>query len=1670
MHMAVWVVGALLLGNATVTPGVLPARGRHEAEITLDRAGMVRLSVSGGGGTSCEVVDHLRGPFASAGRVGVRNCALDLLLDSGTYAIRLRSPRKGKGQLRVSAQPFAELNAAPQRLEPGEATEGTLPLGRQISYWIHLDKRGPVAVRVSGQTAGALHLWHSGEWLEDDLLRDSQVEPRAGQPIHEWWLEGTLEAGDYLLTAYGTAPAVWTEGAGSERLSVASGFLPAPASGATSLVLPFTGLAALELPAPGAAVTVDRRSTAQEAVEAALHAIDADGTTHLTDDEATCSIGAKALVPECALVTSRQGRRVLFVRGAPGAQVELRWSSYTDDDLLRDGQYSSVRDHIRIHPASSGDYAVGAHDVPPDSDAAPLSCLLLEEHTGPGPASAEVVASDFIPVSNTNPFRRSFNYEGSATIWFELTQPGLYHLETSGDRHDTCTLSRFDGPDRKQEAQGDKESCKLSQLLMPGRYELDLTGGAAGIEHLAIAPPLVGSGADTATKTACAIDSVHLEAGADYRLIFSRGGHATARGLTLRPASAPAEVARLEAPPVPRATAAFSPALQPPPELPSAREIHADFDREESRSWVFTVGDAGLYDVATTGLLATHCTIRTPVFPHLYEDTSGGRGRNCLIASYLRPGRYLLTVATVGRSRGRAGIEGTRRPMRVGPEVDAGKEAFFRTAAGELIAENLRVRRRARYHLTTTGQGVELGCRLEDDRGWPLVKLPMGCDESLALDPGRYGWIQLPLTVESLRHTKLERIRAPRVLKGKKTHPISLDRSYTVSLGPTGHDSFTFTLPADLDVQVTLTNGMQGRIYRVSTAGEEPVDLVPPQMTATPPPADENAEGGEGESPPEATEGGEGDEGEEEQAAPSPEASAPSEPPAAHVAHLAAGSYRLATEHSQGDVGITYELALGSDTLVPGVSKTLAVPSRATLRVPHDGTLRLSTAGETDVRCRLFDGTGKLVAESSSNGDDWNCALAEPFAAGDYTLVLESETQVPGSTLVTLASPSLRDVGPLQDGATLAPGADVLSATLALPESDAVAAVDLTSDSPFSCLVQGPSGSPLRQAGVRDCAAFVHAPGESWQVRVWTLGRPAQIHVGLALQPIASGRTPTPTRAALASIEQAGRYRTLDGAFCLPAGAHGLLRPCGPEVSLEAGPTLFAVGRGAPGEELPLEKIVAALDQPLEERIPLAARPFLERQRSSHRALHLLSIDVPYGEAAAPVCSVTGDDTGGVRELRPFGCDAASGAGRESLARWSAPTEVSVTGKVVRRALREPEAGPALEPGARELAWTGDAARFAFPGSSAEVELTLPAGSWAVQLDGDGRAVDLCAPRSEISDCVLGGKGGEVWIEAPGGHAQALVTLTGEPPAAVALAGLYETVAPAPGETLLTVAGAPVDRKLEVRGATGCLTALADGRRLRGCEATVPAGSAATVQLRHGAGPLRVLLYAAGARAATLLGPGPTGEAEAWSPGVAAPLSGLQARRSFRVPGDTAVHLRSEAGVCALLQDGRPLEVDGTAGCALDRVLPAGRYELLVRAFGTPPPLPLAGSAVWTGEPLQQLGDGVGPPSSLAPGQARLFGFPLASDGQVGGGLRAPADTLDCEVRDASGRTVGTGCQEFLALKAGNYRLRVRAPAGSAPTRFSPVLLGLSGSRMGVPQSYLDDFFARVGLPSREVP
>ena len=98
----------LVVNAANLSTSSVTGTGRQEVLLTLDGPAAIHLSARSEAGTSCTVIDRVRGPFATSGNVGAANCEVDLLLDAGQYKVRLESPRRGKGPVTLVATPFQE--------------------------------------------------------------------------------------------------------------------------------------------------------------------------------------------------------------------------------------------------------------------------------------------------------------------------------------------------------------------------------------------------------------------------------------------------------------------------------------------------------------------------------------------------------------------------------------------------------------------------------------------------------------------------------------------------------------------------------------------------------------------------------------------------------------------------------------------------------------------------------------------------------------------------------------------------------------------------------------------------------------------------------------------------------------------------------------------------------------------------------------------------------------------------------------------------------------------------------------------------------------------------------------------------------------------------------------------------------------------------------------------------------------------------------------------------------------------------------------------------------------------------------------------------------------------------------------------------------------------------
>ena len=526
-----------ILAAAALTPLTVPATDRQDVLLTLDAPTALHFSSRSASGTSCELVDRVRGPFARAGTAGGANCELDLLLDAGEYKVRLESPRRGNGNVALAATPFTEINEKPLRLTNGVGFVTTLKPRQQASYWLKVEARDANRIiRIAGRHAGDVRLWRNGEWLEPIAIAHSEYSPVPGEPMHEWWLDNALEAGDYKLVVYGRDSTTVVGSSVDESLTVEYGIRDAPPERNVSFTLPVSGVYALKVPTAAwrTAAVLSLDSAPQSPVELQLY----DGSVHAP--QAACRIEKNALIPECSASVGGTAQRVIMVRGHPGTRGHLEWAEYRTDanGYASGGYYGPTASTLTFSGRGSAAPAlVGVVDVPNDTDAAPLGCQL--ERVNARGEVQETVARSAVRIGEGEMFDREFNYDmQGAVIWFELgggsvlERVGLtsrrYRIITAGGRKNACEIYRVGEKGKLTRLTQSKATGAGCDELLPldaGFYQIQLTGGLTGVEKLTIKEEGAANVRNVMSRGSCLLPNVPVS-GERYRLILNRLGAA----------------------------------------------------------------------------------------------------------------------------------------------------------------------------------------------------------------------------------------------------------------------------------------------------------------------------------------------------------------------------------------------------------------------------------------------------------------------------------------------------------------------------------------------------------------------------------------------------------------------------------------------------------------------------------------------------------------------------------------------------------------------------------------------------------------------------------------------------------------------------------------------------------------------------------------------------------------------------------------------------------------------------------------------------------------------------------------------------------------------------------------------------------------------------------------
>lgn len=1652
----------------------------------------------------------------------------------------------------------------PPELVELKPVAATLDDFQQVSYWLRIEERRQVAIEIAGRNLSDVRLWEDGTWLVDVTPEREVIEPKNGQPLLDCRLATELEPGLYLLSTYGGPGQPWAEGSDAHPLYVRYGiprlgeagrrrFVVSPFGVDRYLVPGEATFYRLELPeARPAQLTVGDFNEAEPfSPEGSRGSIDKDSLPPAADvvvgkrdkGDRTVTVRADAGQPY-VLTEFERSREYIFKRSGDywvstvhsghaadsvdATAIVARWTdngqdrkAFLDSVVELDSKHGWARrcnllDELTVFlkVGKAGKYEVLSRGTEARFRIEPFFTERPRKYQAP-PFKGSGVTYDL----DEGFYVLTVEPETKGILDIVVRPLGLLDvaLEMIGKQ---ATI-----PETPLRAAARFPDVKLDSLESYVLYLNEQPGVSAGVvlrelpldltEPLPVAQrpgedveaPFRTEDESTVTAEAedgslleLAVDggerakTVKVEPGDHTVRVFNTGKETVIYSLAAQPVRLAAST---PLPPLPEDALAELPEFT---ELTAGEPQFLDLANDEIETFRVSVGEAALYRLETTGLLATSGNLRSRTELSLAREDSNGIGRNFLIQQYLREGEYQLSVSAAGRSAGHLGVVLRKAPITDGGTLADGVPARVTLPADAGIAYRFSVPSKGEYHLATLGLGHTFRCRLEDADGWPLLPPGGDADITRVFDPGEYRLVLLPEPVVTRRLTLLARAAEPLHFEGHGPHQLPLAHEVEHVWLETGAgeerppDVWEVTLPAAVTARVELSGEMQGTLERTD-AGDKPVRVeIPPGR------------------------GWRGD--------------------------LGAGHYRLAAVCSRRNNQVGYRVGVWPEQLVAGLSRDVKAPASVPVSVGRDGLVELSSFGGADVKAELVAPGGHALAANDDRPDDWNFHIATPLTPGRFTLRVSPVGSASATCTVTMRAPE-----EVAEKALAAPGSrEVLTGEvihvvpLGLPPGSRLLAVSVRSTESVGCSIESGEGADrtalVTRVG-RDvrielplAAPDAPAPDRPLRLRLWSVdhrGLPATVTVAGAVPPtkresaLAAGvdltaipGTEPATAVVAVRLERPGVFRLEGGSGLRVSGAPGMpaVEVAGEPVAATSG-WLWLVGdveagghppraraarasAGADGIALRIGPegpvacdLTAGKGGPVLVRVTsMAGQPAV---RVVDRAAASDSVEPAWADRF--VALVRGLFTG-----RPSALGAQRGtspAGPAAMAVGGhAAVAVSLSAQQPSAAIWQATGGgEPLEvrlesigfdpPKPESAAWgildgtlNGRGAR----------ELDLPAGRKHVRLALGRDTVAVLADGTTPTSTHWGGGG--AFVEELEAESQRLVlfhTGSGSDPFSIAI------VPPAPGAEALVLSAdhaletgevaagtlrvdvpplsTSKDRPftLHVRGGSGNATLLtADGRVLHGTD-IVPGAGGGTLLVPHGTG--RLLCWADR--------PGGLGEA-LWGLATSVVASPVELPASLKLSGASMqvkvsaghpviLHLRTATPVATrLVRPEAEPEVDAHPnGCSLDAYLPSGEAELGMRAIGG---AELIGTAELTATEITPTDEGLGPEVLLAPGATHAFSFVATVAGPVGVGVRADSDVASCTLFDGKGRRLGSGVILMADLQPGTYVLAIHAPASASAIRVRPGVAGIRPPDTGPPEEVIRHYLRLAKGEPDELP
>jgi hypothetical protein len=1105
-------------GSAPPAPrfdrSAIPSQGRQVAEMAVEEFGRYSVRVTSASGMALQLVDRMSGWTEPSGVAGERDGRIDVFLDRGATRVVAHGPALGRGEARLSAEPFRELEPSAVRLVEGRLVSTSLGDLEQRSWWIDVPARREVLVEAAGRFLNDLRLWQNGSWLIDAVPVESTVEPSAGRPLALRQIVTTLEPGLYRVTAYGGPETPWSvsgaggdSGRGAQPLHLRFGVdtrngpgreaHTVSAFGFDRFVLPGSStLVRLETPAPPAG---------KSAVRLGLVAWEERQPLPVGPDVAGASaeITKESNPPATYFSRGRTPRPfVVEVHGAAGQPYTL--------------QHFAAQRRVPLDTKPSQRW-VGTIHAGAAVDSLDATGVLFAVSDRP-----QVLAAQAVELSSTRVYRRRFNLFAPAELFLRVTERGAYELAANGPSAEfRLEPLLYTKPNNYRTPAA--RIAPTTWTLDPGYYVLSMTPTETGVLELTLAPQGASAASLRGPGTvygAVDLGEVTLKGATSYVLwTANQGGvesglQARAVPLDLREPLALSlrageeRTVRFLAPSKGTVRAADDQAgwldvaaLAQTASTPStgaeaaAFSATAAFEAGERQVRVRNASDqtrlatltftATEREVATPlPVLAPEALAALPTFEPLEEGAARpfrlerGASKTFLVQAR-EPGLYAV------ETQGLLAIGGALR-TRVQPSLIAAEQ----NGVGRNLAL-LTYLREGDYQLTVRALGLSAGDASISLARAALLdggRLAAGVPARFSLDAGEA--VAMTFAMTSAATSAATAARAADTDSRVHFDALRLGGRYDVRFEdlqgwPLGEPWRT----GDVDLDVApgtyrailapraLASRALVRYRAVATAaavsGHGPHDL--PLDHTIEAEWNEPAAGAERtpdrfvfELPaPAAVDVALGDEmegrlsvvGDGAAAARAAAKDAVLKPGATTRLELPAGRYALDAVCSRRDSRHTYRLSVTPVEWVDGIDRPVSAPSEIAVSIGREGILELSSFGDADVRARLLDASGTQLALADDRPNDWNFLVSRRVPAGRYHLRIDPVGTAEATTRVALHVPAERLEAPATGSArrTVALRDDVVVVPIERPAAAAVNDVFAATLEPASAEGKGAS-------------------------------------------------------------------------------------------------------------------------------------------------------------------------------------------------------------------------------------------------------------------------------------------------------------------------------------------------------------------------------------------------------------------------------------------------------------------------------------------------------------------------------------------------------------------------------------------------------------------------------------